>query len=126
MKRTLPLSSPRCGLYFTALTLILALANVGHSQDLVITPEAIDGIFPSGQPVRWTLELRGAEAASADFVVRRGGLTEVAQGHTQLIDGRGHLEMQLDEPGWLLVEASARTPEGRTINGGHMFKGTYV
>jgi cephalosporin-C deacetylase len=100
---------------FFALALSLFLAQAGRSQELLVAPENGQGVYQPGQTIRWTLEVKGADVAEATFTVKKGGLTEIAKGKTDLAGGKGQIESKLDEPGWLLLEATIRPAGGRPI-----------
>jgi cephalosporin-C deacetylase len=100
---------------FLGLALGLFLAETGRSQELLVTPANGQGVYRPGQAIRWNLQVQGAEAAEATFTVKKGGLTEISKGKTDLAGGQGQIETKFDEPGWLLLEAIIRPATGRPI-----------
>lgn len=97
------------------LALCLLLAPISRGQELRVVPNSPQGIYQPGHVIRWTVELQGADAAQAAFVIKKGGLAEVNKGQLALSGGRGQIEAQLDEPGWLLTEVSVQLAEGKKL-----------
>ena len=110
--------SPRTIRPSFAITLCLLFAAVGHAQELLVAPENGTGIWQPGT-IRWTVQVKGAEVAEATYVVKKGGMSELAKGKAVLTDGKGQIESKLDEPGWLLVEVSVKAGDKTLkMNGG--------
>ena len=84
-------------------------------QELQVRPVNEQGIYQPGEAIGWNIRLKGAEAAQASYVLKKGGLTEVSQGSVNLSDGEGQIETRLEEPGWLLVEVSVRSGTHKMI-----------
>jgi cephalosporin-C deacetylase-like acetyl esterase len=99
--------------YLVALCLLLPALALG--QELVVTPESPQGIYEPGQAIRWKVEAKGADVSEASFVIKKGGLTELAKGKVPLTQGAGQIEARLDAPGWLLVDVSAKPASGKRI-----------
>jgi cephalosporin-C deacetylase-like acetyl esterase len=92
-----------------ALALLMLLWAVSSGQELVVTPDHPQGIYQPGQTIHWKVQLQGAEASEAVYVVKKGGMAELAKGKVALAGGQGQIEARLDEPGWLLADVSVKT-----------------
>ncbi|HSU67971.1 MAG TPA: acetylxylan esterase [Tepidisphaeraceae bacterium] len=93
---------------------LLLFPAILAAQELVATPLHNDGVYHVGEKIEWNIEVGGQNASSlksANYVLLRGGLTEVGKGSLDLASGKATLSTKLDEPGTVLVEISA-TPEG--------------
>jgi cephalosporin-C deacetylase len=84
----------------------LFLQLAGRGQELVVTPEGVQGVYQPGQAIGWNLQVKGTEVAEASFTIKKGGMTEIAKGKVALNTGKGRIEAKLEEPGWLLVEVT--------------------
>ena len=96
------------------LAFLLLLPAILAAQELVATPLHNDGVYHVGEKIEWNIEVGGQNASSlksANYVLLRGGLTEMGKGSLDLASGKATLSTKLDEPGTVLVEISA-TPEG--------------
>src|ERR1043165_7060197 len=91
------------------------LASLAVSQELVVRPGHSDGVYAAGERIRWTVEYKGGELSEVSLLLKRGGLTEMRKGIVRLSEGKGEIEAQLDEPGWLLAEVTARPQGGKAI-----------
>ena len=89
----------------------LLLACVSGAQELTVVPDHPQGLYKPGEKICWKVQVTGSDASEATFVVKKGGLTEVAQGKIALSDGQGKIDAKLDEPGWLLANVSIRTAD---------------
>jgi cephalosporin-C deacetylase len=98
-----------------AITLCLFVAGVGRGQELLVTPDNGTGVYQPGQTIRWNIEVQGTNVGEASFTLKRGGLTEITNGQVSLASGKGQIESKLDEPGWLLVEVTARPADGKKL-----------
>jgi cephalosporin-C deacetylase-like acetyl esterase len=100
-------------LFAVAVCLLLPAVSIG--QELLVAPDSAQGIYQPGQIIRWKVQAKGAGAAEAAYVLKKGGLTELSKGKVPLPDGRGQIEVKLDEPGWLLVEVSVKPAQGKKL-----------
>ena len=88
-----------------AASTLLTAASWG--QTLTVTPDHADGKYAAGETARWLVEVKDGTSAEADYVVKKGGLTEVAKGKGLLTAGKTEIVAPaLTEPGSLLVEDS--------------------
>jgi cephalosporin-C deacetylase-like acetyl esterase len=93
----------------------LLLAPLVSGQELVVSPDNATGIYQPGETIRWQVQVKGGDVAEAAFVVKTGGLTEMAKGNVALVDGLGQIEAKLDAPGWLLVEVSVKPAADKKV-----------
>jgi cephalosporin-C deacetylase len=103
----------RRALFTFAFCLLVPAVSLG--QELLVAPENGQGVYQPGQTIRWKVQVKGAEVSEATYVVKKGGMTEVAKGKVALANGQGQIEAKLDEPGWLLADVSIRPAQGRRI-----------
>ena len=93
-------------LFAVAICFILPAASIG--QELLVAPDSAQGVYEPGQTIHWKVQLKGVEVSEAGFVLKKGGLTELAKGKVQFSAGQGQIEAKADEPGWLLLEVSVK------------------
>jgi cephalosporin-C deacetylase-like acetyl esterase len=99
----------------TALLLFIAL--VGGAQELEVRVDHTDAQYRAGQTATFSVSTSGADLAgvsNADFVIKRGGYTEIARGTVGLPNGT--FQASLNEPGTVLAEVKARVG-GKDIRG---------
>lgn len=102
-------------LFITGL-LLAVLAGSTFAQEIVIAPDRADGVYVIGSTVRWHIRYRGEPAPSqVDFVIKRGGLTELSNGSLTFQDGAASVQADFDRPGTLLLEVKAALPENKQI-----------
>jgi cephalosporin-C deacetylase-like acetyl esterase len=99
-----------------ALRLALALCAAlpiprAIAQEIVATPSKASALYAVGEPVRWSIELRGGTASAIRYTIKKNALTVVKEGALPLTDGKATLEAKLDEPGTLLVDLAAKLPD---------------
>lgn len=71
-----------------------------------VTPDVATAIYELGQQVTWTVEATSDGAhlpGKITYSVRKGGLTEIAQGSLDLVDGKTVVSASRDDAGTLLV-----------------------
>jgi len=100
-----------------AVGLCLLLAPMTRAQELQVVPDHALGVYQPGETIRWNVQVEGADVSEAVYVLKKGGLTELAKGQIALSGGRGHLEAKLDEPGWLLLNVSIQPAQGKKVTG---------
>jgi cephalosporin-C deacetylase-like acetyl esterase len=85
------------------------------TQKIVITPDHADGIYGLGDTVRWNVNwVGGGEIpTSFDAVLKRGGHTQI--NHQTLPALTTTITAKFDEPGTLLLDVSASTPDGMKL-----------
>src|SRR4051812_38426928 len=86
--------------------LLLGAAS-GYAQELSVEPDRVSGVYAAGEKASWKVTLKGAEPASvkkAGYVLKKGGLTDVAWGEVDLSSGSAAVSGELAEPGTLLLE----------------------
>jgi cephalosporin-C deacetylase-like acetyl esterase len=75
---------------------------------IVATPDHANGVYREGEPIHWQVTANGGAGADAaaplTYVVKKGGLTSIAEGTIPLEHGVGTLSATLPESGTLLVE----------------------
>ena len=98
------------------LTIFLVFAVAAFAQELVIVPDG-QGVYRPGETIGWNLETKGFTATEAEFVLKKGGLSPMTTGRVPLVDGKGRITAQLEQPGWLLVEVAAASPEQKKFKG---------
>ena len=98
-----------------AVAICLALPAVSIGQELLVIPDSAQGVYEPGQIIHWKVQLKGADASEAGFVLKKGGLTELAKGKVPLSAGQGQIEAKAEEPGWLLVEASVKPGKDKKL-----------
>jgi cephalosporin-C deacetylase-like acetyl esterase len=98
-----------------ALTIAVLLAAGAQAQTVSLTPDHSNGFYRAGETVRWQVAAAGAVSNEVDYVIKSGGLVEVAKGRTPLVAGKGEIVSRLAEPGSLLVEAAATGATGETL-----------
>lgn len=86
-----------------------------HGQEIVVTPDSKQGIYQPGHTIHWNLQTKGLVDPEVNFVLKRGGAAEIMRGKTTLTEGKGQIEAKLDEPGWLLVEVSLNSTNGKPV-----------
>jgi cephalosporin-C deacetylase len=97
-----PLRVPACLVAF----ITIVAGSLGHGQELLVTPGNGSGLYSDGQGIQWVVKAPGSDDATVSYVLKRGGLTEVARGTAKLSGGQAQIEGQLEQPGWLLAEVS--------------------
>jgi cephalosporin-C deacetylase-like acetyl esterase len=101
------------GLYLLFGSLGSALA-----QRLVITADHTAGVYKTGEKVRWRVRWEGADApAELEYIVKKGGLTEIGKGRLTLVNGEAEAESAFDAPGALLLEVRGRSSQRRDVRG---------
>jgi cephalosporin-C deacetylase len=89
-----------------AIGISLLLAGFTCGQELLVTPEAAQGIYQPGAPIRWNVEVKGAAITEATVTLKKGGLTEFAKDQISLSAGKGQIKISATEPGWILAEVT--------------------
>lgn len=95
------------------LALGLGLVSTGLGQEILVKPDHEQGLYQPNQAIRWNVEVKSADVSEAEFVVKKGGMTELTRGKLSLVRGKGQIETRLGEPGWLLVEVTVPAADGR-------------
>src|ERR1700761_1390228 len=95
------------------LTSCIAVAVSGLAADPTITatPDHSNGVYREGEPIHWQIKVNAPGGTAADatttplsYVVKKGGLTPIANGTLPLENGVGPLTATLPEAGTVLVE----------------------
>ena len=100
-----------------AAPLMLFFALVGGAQELDVRVDHGDAQYQAGQTATFSVSISGAGWAgvsNADFVIKRGGYTEIACGIVALPNGT--FQASLSEPGTLLAEVRAKVA-GKDVRG---------
>lgn len=101
---------PTKSLLILSASLATALSCFAADAPIVATPDHPNGVYREGEPIHWQVKVNapvGAEAEAAgalSYVVKKGGLTPVANGTIPLEHGEGTLTATLPEAGTVLVE----------------------
>lgn len=85
-------------------TLCLLFASASLGQEILVKPDHEQGIYQPDEIIRWNIEVKDTDASEVRFVIKKGGITELAKGAVPLSQGKGQIEAKLGEPGWLLAE----------------------
>jgi cephalosporin-C deacetylase-like acetyl esterase len=100
-----------------AAALILSFALVAGAQELDVLVDHADAQYQAGQTATFSVSMSGANSAgvsNADFVIKKGGYTEIARGIVAVPNGT--FQASLSEPGTLLAEVKARVG-GKDVRG---------
>lgn len=97
------------------LALAVWFAADAQAQTLRLTPDHTNGYYQAGATVRWQVVAEGAVSNEVGYVVKSGGLIDIAKGKTSLRAGKGGIESRLAAPGTLLLEATAFGVTGEII-----------
>ena len=83
----------------------------------VVTADHPSGIYRVGETVRWSLRWSGNDPAPAkvDYVVKKGGLTELSRGSVTLANGLGIVEARFEKPGALLLVLPGSRSRGGAV-----------
>ena len=110
------------------LLLSILLAASARAQTLQLIPDHSSGYYQAGEPVRWQVVAEGPVSNEVGYVIKSGGLTEIARGQARLTAGKGEIESRQAEPGTLLVEATATSKTGETVRAlsGAVFSGDKI
>ena len=100
-------------LFAVAICLVLPAVSIG--QELLVAPDSAQGLYQPGQTIRWKVQVKNADVSEATFVLKKGGLAELAKGKVQLSGSQGQIEAKAEEPGWLLVEVSIKPGKDKKI-----------
>lgn len=98
------------------LALLLLLAPQAAPK-IAIVQDVESGVYEPGTPVKWAIEIPGG-SGKASYVVRKGGLEELAKGEVELVDGKATVSASRPDPGTLLLEL---TYQKTTARGGAAF-----
>ena len=99
----------------TALLLFIALG--GGAQELEVRVDHADAQYRAGQTATFSVSTSGTDLAgvsNADFVIKKGGYTEIARGTVALPNGT--FQVSLNEPGTVLAEVKAKVG-GKDVRG---------
>ena len=86
------------------------------AQTITVTASSPGSVYHSGEKIVWHLGVTGDGAADIHtirYVIKKGALTEIDRGELTVKDGAVDLAAKLDEPGSVLAELTAVTPEGK-------------
>lgn len=108
-------------LWLLSIVLTCIAAAPATTQRIDIAPDHADGIYSIGEKARWTATWTiGELPLTAEYTLKRGGLAQIAK---ETLPSFGFVTAKLDEPGTLLLEVNATTPDGKPIRalGGAVF-----
>jgi cephalosporin-C deacetylase-like acetyl esterase len=95
---------------------LLLLAAPQAQQAVQVSPDVDSGVYEPGKNVVWTVA--GPAGAKVPWVVKLGGLKEVAKGELELADGKGTVTASRPDPGVLVLEVKHG---GKTVVGAAAF-----
>jgi cephalosporin-C deacetylase len=96
---------------------MLLFALVGGAQELHVRVDHADAKYQAGELATFSVSISGADpsgVSDADFVIKKGGYTEIARGIVALPNGT--FQGSLNEPGTLLAEVKAKVG-GKDVRG---------
>jgi cephalosporin-C deacetylase-like acetyl esterase len=76
------------------------------TAQITVTPDKPQGIYESGETVKWTLQLSGtSNLKSARYTLKKGGLVIAGEGKVNF-NGNNQAEIRypFDSPGWILLD----------------------
>lgn len=103
---------------------LLALALVGlcaarvSAQEIEVKAAKEGGVYTVGEKIVWRLSVKGEGAGEVEkiaYVLKKGGLSQVARGELTLGEGAAELQASLDAPDTLLAEFSAARPGQKPV-----------
>jgi len=86
-------------------------ALVQAATKVSVAPDVASGVYEPGSKATWNIQVAtdGKPAAGkVSFVVRKGGVAEIAKGTEDLVDGKAAISATRDGPGTLLLEVRHR------------------
>ena len=99
--------------------LLLLLSTVAaNAQQLTVTPEKEAPIYSIGEPITWSIRVKGDGAQAiqnVNYVVKKDGQTIVSQGMLPLQNGAAQLEVHLDDAGAVLADFSFEDAQQKTV-----------
>jgi cephalosporin-C deacetylase-like acetyl esterase len=103
--------NPPCKFFlFLSSCVATAIHCVAADAPIVATPDHPNGVYHEGETIHWQIKVNANPAAGAgadttlSYVVKKGGLTPMANGTIPLDHGVGTLTATLPEAGTVLVE----------------------
>jgi sugar lactone lactonase YvrE/cephalosporin-C deacetylase-like acetyl esterase len=87
----------------------------GFTQELSVGAAKAGGVYGVGEKIVWRVAVKGEGAdgiGKVNYVLRKGGRTEMGRGEVVLQNGSGEIETSLAEPGTILAEFSI-APTGK-------------
>jgi cephalosporin-C deacetylase-like acetyl esterase len=86
------------------------LINFCHAEQIIVAPEKTNGIYQVGDTVHWTIEWKSeSNAPLASYILKAGGLTEIAHGNLNFSNNVATLESTFDKPNTMLLEVDWTT-----------------
>ncbi len=102
--------------FISSVALLFAAIAQSLAQDgIVATPDHANGVYREGETVHWQIKVTGDDADSVSeiaYTIKKGGLTQTAEGTLSLNHGEGTLTGSLDQPGTLLASFKAGSRKG--------------
>jgi cephalosporin-C deacetylase len=83
----------------------LLLLLVQAAPVIQIAPDVESGVYEPGKTVTWSIDVPGG-AGKASYVVRKGGLEEIAKGEVELVDGKAKVSATRADAGTLLMDVT--------------------
>lgn len=95
-----------CRSFFTILLASGLTWSGAVLAQITVTPDKPQGIYESGETVKWTLQLSDtSNLKSASYILKKGGLVITGEG-TVNFNGNNQAEVRytFDSPGWVLLD----------------------
>ena len=89
-----------------------------RAQELKVRTDHPDAVYQAGQVASFRVELSENATngvTNLQYVLKKGGLTEIGHGPVSLTGGVGGVTVSLDEPGTVLAEVRAKTAAGKEL-----------
>ena len=105
------------------LGLLSLVSTASAGGKFSITADRASGVYDVGETARWTIKWNdsggGAKPPAANYVVKSGGLKEVARGELRFTGNAASLETKFDAAGTMLVEVTwePKGPASRAFGG---------
>jgi cephalosporin-C deacetylase-like acetyl esterase len=115
------MNQPFKSFFLLSSCLTAAVSCFAADAPIVATPDHPNGVYREGEAIHWQVKVTapdavGDTAAPLSYVVKKGGLTPIANGTIPLDHGVGTLTATLPEAGTVLVEIKGGA-NGSTIKG---------
>ncbi len=110
------------GLSFIALTVASSIAQTERASTnyvLAVTPDHPQAIYQRGEKIAFNVKLlldeKAVEDSEVQWTTSKDGVPPIQAGKLKLVDGRGTISAQLDEPGFVQCRVTFRAPEARAL-----------
>ena len=101
--------------FVRVLFLSLAIcASVRAASVIQVSPDKAAGVYDQDQTVTWNISVTNDQkpcTGKVKYIVRLGGLDEIAKGEAELADGKASMTGTRKDPGALLLEVHFKGPD---------------